>query len=183
MILLGAHGISRRGEPGQSFHSVKSIHIHERWNPNTQDFDGDIALIKLTTKVSFNTYIRPVCLPTATSEIVNGTVVGWGVSNDDGEPSNFPRKLDIPILDPRECIRKNQGLSSIFAKSLFCAGADKAGVCGGDSGSGFYVEENGIFYLRGIVSSSTVTKCSEANYALYSDVVENLEFLRKVRHF
>lgn len=182
VVLLGAHRISKRGEPGQSFHSAKSINVNERWNPSTKDYDGDIAIIKLTEKIQFNSYIRPVCLPNSEiTDIINGTVVGWGYHDDREEPSDHPRKLEIPILDPRDCIRKNQGLSFIFARSLFCAGKEGGGVCAGDSGSGFYVEKDGIFYLRGIVSSSTVSKCSDSNYALYSDILEYTEFLRNVR--
>lgn len=182
VVLLGAHRIDKRGEPGQSFHSAKTIHIHENWNPGTKDFDGDIALIKLTEKTTFNSFIRPICLPTlAISDIVNGTVVGWGAYNDYGVHSNYPRKIDIQILDPRDCIRRNRGLSVIFGKQMFCAGAEGTGVCGGDSGSGYYVKVDGVYFLRGIVSSSVVSKCSDANYALYSDVLENLEFIRKVR--
>lgn len=73
-------------------------------------------------------------------------------------------------------------LTQIDWDEAFCAGREGAGVCKGDSGSGFYLNENGKFYLRGIVSSSVVRSCSEANLALYSDVFWYLDFIEKVEN-
>lgn len=181
-IFLGAHKIRQLVEPGKATFAVEEIHIHDNWNPHTAEYDGDIAVIKLTEKVFFNTYIRPVCLPNEqVLSIFNGTVVGWGVHDDTDITSNFPRKLEMSILDRFECVKKKPKLLPIFASTMFCAGKDEAGVCGGDSGSGFYVEQNGKFHLRGIVSASIITSCSSSNYALYSDVTKYLKFINKVR--
>lgn len=107
--------MSRRNENGQKFASVKSIHIHEKWNAATNDFAGDIAVIKLNEPVSFTSYIKPVCIATSGSSQVNGTVIGWGVHDDSNAPSDVPRKLDIPIVGDRECLQQNQGLLKIFS--------------------------------------------------------------------
>lgn len=182
-VLLGAHNINRPIEAGKSIFSAKTILLHDKYNPNTVDYDGDIALIKLAEPVHFTTYIRPVCLPDYEStRIVSGTVVGWGAHDNTNIPSDYPRKIEIPILDPRDCIRKNRELATIFGRSMFCAGKDGSGVCEGDSGSGFYVKNNGKFHLRGIVSSSTRKECEDTNYALYSDVPDYMEFISQVRN-
>lgn len=141
-------------------------------------------MIKLTQPVIFSNYIRPVCLANLElSSLTYGAVVAWGVRDATNNPSDLPQITNIPILDKIECLKKNPGLLSIISDDLFCAGKSDSGVCKGDSGSGFYVENDGRIYLRGIVSSSTtseVSGCSDAKVALYSDVLKYLEFFEEV---
>lgn len=180
-VLLGAHNTKKQTEAGREIASVASIKIHQDWNPSTSEYTGDLALLKLSQKVKVNDYVKPV--PIANSQlstITQGVVTGWGYYDDTQIPSDTPRKLEISILSDLTCLKNNPGLLPIFADDLFCAGKVGAGVCSGDSGSGFYVQsEDGKFHLRGIVSSSTLTRCSESKSALYSDILKNLDFLSK----
>lgn len=184
-VILGAHNLKRPVEQGKISPVVKSIEIHDAWNPNVVEFEGDIAVIKLSGKVPINEFIRPVCLadPKLHVNILNGTVVGWGYHDETNSVSSVPKKVQLPILGDRDCLKRAPGLLSIISHDLFCAGKERAGVCQGDSGSGFYIEVNGTVFLRGIVSSSSLTtsSCSEANNALYSDILKNIDFLAKVR--
>lgn len=107
-------------------------------------------------------------------------MTGWGIHDDTNVNSDVPRKTEIPILIERECLKIDIGLLSVITDDVFCAGKTGAGVCKGDSGSGLYVQENGRFYLRGIVSSSTSKLCSESDVALYSDILKNLNFISQV---
>lgn len=121
-------------------------------NPATSDFDGDIAVVKLSDSITFNNYIRPVFLGSERiSHTRNGIVAVWGYHDDSERISNLPRKVELPIVSDRECFRKDSFLSHPIWDEAFCAGKDGAGVCKGDSGSGFYIENNSILYLRGIV--------------------------------
>lgn len=184
-MLLGAHNIKKEKEAGRETASVASIKIHEDWNPSTTEFRGDLALLKLAQTVKVNDYVKPV--PIANSQlsaITQGVVTGWGYYDDNDVPSDIPRKLEISILSDLACLKNNPGLLPIFTDDLFCAGKVGAGVCSGDSGSGFYIQsEDGKTYLRGIVSSSTRAKCSESKSALYSDILKNLDFLSKASTF
>lgn len=178
-MILGAHNIAKRIEPGRFNAVVKTIKVHDKWNPSTIDFEGDIAMLKLSNPVTSTEFINPVCIANwQTSSITNGVVSGWGVAGDTDVPSNVPRKTEIPILSNLDCLKKNPGLLSIFSDDLFCAGKAGSGVCKGDSGSGFYVEIAGKFYVRGIVSSSTNELCSRSVAALYSDVLKNSNFIQ-----
>lgn len=160
---------------------MKAIHIHDRWNPLTPSFEGDVAILKLSGAVVTNEFIQPVCIANLdNSANREGTVVGWGVYDDNEVFSDFPRKIQIPILSYFDCFTRNPGLLRIFTDDLFCAGKVGSAVCKGDSGSGFYVENNGRFFLRGIVSSSILTPCSQSISALYSDILKNMDFIRKV---
>lgn len=180
-VILGAHNIRRKIEPGRSFAAVKSIKIHDRWNPSSDEFEGDVALLKLTEPITVTKFIKPVCIANSqTLPMSYGNVVGWGVEDDTDEPSDIPKKIQILVLSELDCLKKQPGLTKIFSHDLFCAGKDGAGVCKGDSGSGFYVQENERFYLKGIVSSSSGKLCSNANLALYSDIFKNLDFIQRV---
>lgn len=59
--------------------SVTQIINHPDYNSGTSD--NDIALLKLSSAVTFNDYVLPVCLAASDSTFHNGTdawVTGWG---------------------------------------------------------------------------------------------------------
>lgn len=181
-VALGFHNISKWLEIGRILSGVKSIFIHDNWNPSTMDFDGDIAVIKLVESINFDNYIRPVCLigDQKLSSKYYGIVAGWGYHDDNEKISNLPRKIEIPIVKDRECFRRDNILARIIWEEAFCAGKDGVGVCKGDSGSGFYVEIDGVFYLRGIVSSSVTRPYSQQGLSIFSDVYMYKEFIKKM---
>ncbi len=57
-------------------------------NYNNPKHDNDVALLKLSSSVTFTDYIRPVCLAAAGSKFAAGTdswVTGWGTLQSGGE--------------------------------------------------------------------------------------------------
>lgn len=174
--------MTARKEVGRVFADVSSINIHEDWNALSDDFTGDIAIIKLAESVNFNNFIRPICLPTTKiMDIKIGSVAGWGFYDDTRKTSNFPRLLtDIPIVRFIDCFKMEISLVRPAWSNSFCAGLKGAGVCADDSGSGFYVEKNGVYYLRGIVSSSVIRDCTADNLAIYADLNEYRNFWSRV---
>ena len=62
---------------------VKNCHFSE-WiehpNYDRDTTDNDFAIIKLSNHVTFNSYVKPVCLPTCSDFDNNAvaTVTGWG---------------------------------------------------------------------------------------------------------
>lgn len=66
-------------------HHVSKIIIH----PKFQDETADIALLKLASRVTFTSFIRPICLPNITKQLrMPGScwVTGWGqVKENKGE--------------------------------------------------------------------------------------------------
>jgi hypothetical protein len=79
-VLAGAHDLLQL-ESSRAVHAVSRIIIHERFDLST--FNNDLALLRLTVPVQFNTHISPVCLPPLNSVLSAGTqciIAGWGVA-------------------------------------------------------------------------------------------------------
>ena len=78
---------SLEGEnPNEVSIDVAQIVLHPNYDSDSSD--NDIALLKLSSPVTFTDYIRPVCLAAGDSVFNNGTdswVTGWGRINEGGE--------------------------------------------------------------------------------------------------
>lgn len=74
--------------PYETFRIASRIINHPNYDEST--IDNDIALIQLSSSVTFSDYIRPVCLAAANSTFAAGTeswVTGWGKLQSEGEHS------------------------------------------------------------------------------------------------
>lgn len=73
--------------PNEIYRTATLIINHPKYN-NLIDFDNDIALVQLSSSVTFSDYIRPVCLAAAGSVFGGGTeswITGWGLLQFGGE--------------------------------------------------------------------------------------------------
>ncbi|CAK6979956.1 mannan-binding lectin serine protease 1 isoform X2 [Scomber scombrus] len=97
-VFLGLH--DARDKRRATNRSVLEIVLHPDFQPD--NYNNDIALVKLREKVELNEIIRPVCLPTPHRQddtpmpLPNslGVVAGWGISNPNtssspGDPSTL----------------------------------------------------------------------------------------------
>ena len=72
--------------PNEVSRDVAQIILHPNYDSDSTD--NDIALLKLSSPVSFTDYVRPVCLAAGDSVFNNGTgswVTGWGKIQEGGE--------------------------------------------------------------------------------------------------
>lgn len=72
--------------PNQQQRSTSKIIIHEDYNKIHND--NDIALVQLSSPVTFNNYVMPVCLAANGSSFPGGTnvwITGWGKITSAGE--------------------------------------------------------------------------------------------------
>ncbi|XP_019626214.1 PREDICTED: uncharacterized protein LOC109471365 [Branchiostoma belcheri] len=136
--------------------TVREIIIHPDHNPD--NYDVDLALVRLEEKIAFTDYILPVCLPTVedarrllTATPV-GSVSGWGRTVEDGTFSSTLKEVNVPIIRQSKCRRAHARYD--VTKNMFCAGSETGGrdSCDGDSGGPFVVYDNGKWNLMGIVS-------------------------------
>lgn len=160
--------------------------MHNKWQTENRNYDADIALITVKNEVSESLYVKPILLPNRTEtesllKITEGFVVGWGRdSSTNRSHETIPKELQLPIQTDSVCLRSNIAYTRITSERTFCAGSqDGKGPCTGDSGSGFFVELKGKFYLRGIVAASLAKDgvCDANNYAVFTDVLMFLNWL------
>lgn len=159
---------------------VHLIKINEKWDHLKAAFEGDIAVLELTFEVTINNYVRPVCLPEVSisnNSNAKRTLVGWGFYDNSNQISDIPRKIELNIIPDGPCFRVDGRLLPVSSDDMFCAGKKGVSVCSGDSGSGFYVEQDGKFYLKGIVSVAGADECGDGFLALYSDVEKYMDFI------
>ncbi|KAM9745011.1 uncharacterized protein ACNS7B_009505 [Menidia menidia] len=150
--------------PNEQSRRPAEIIVHPDYNRVT--LNNDIALIRLSSPVSFTQYISPVCLAAPGSTLftgVNTWITGWGRIGS-GVPLPSPQNLmevEVPIAGNRQC-KCSYGLSAI-TENMVCAGLREGGKdsCQGDSGGPLVVKQNGRWIQAGIVSFGI--GCAEPN--------------------
>lgn len=150
------------------------------------NFDNDIALIKLTSRVNLGPNLNPICLPTANMSLVEnelGTVSGWGIterqSNGMLGTSDILKYAHISVYSLAKCndlpVLPSKKQTMVFTDNMFCAGADGMDSCQQDSGGPFTTpmlgDGKGPFYLSGIVSWGP--PCGQRQYKGYYVKVKN----------
>lgn len=161
------------------------IIIHPNYIKGVQDrtnFDNDIALIRLASRVKLGPNLLPICLPEVNRGLLEneqGTVSGWGKT--EGRiglvTSAMLKYAHIGVYSLTECentpytpTKKRMS----FTNNMFCAGAEGKDSCQKDSGGPFVLPMltgGGPYYLSGIVSWGP--PCSERQYKGYYTKVEN----------
>uniref|UniRef100_A0A669FBU9 Peptidase S1 domain-containing protein n=1 Tax=Oreochromis niloticus TaxID=8128 RepID=A0A669FBU9_ORENI len=147
---------SLQGEnPNKVSRNVAKIILHPNYDSET--YDNDIALLRLSSPVRFTDYIRPVCLAASGSVFNNGTdswVTGWGAVKE-GVALPFPQTLqevEVPVVGNRQCNCLN-GVGTV-TDNMICAGVLAGGKdsCQGDSGGPMVSKQGSVWVQSGIVS-------------------------------
>uniref|UniRef100_A0A3B3HPX4 Peptidase S1 domain-containing protein n=1 Tax=Oryzias latipes TaxID=8090 RepID=A0A3B3HPX4_ORYLA len=145
--------------PNRVSRTIKTVIVHPNYNSGTQN--NDIALLQLSSPVTFNNYITPVCLPSTGSTFYSGVktwVTGW-VSLPAPETL---QEIQIPIVGNRRC-KCSYGASSI-TDNMMCAGLLAGGKdsCQGDSGGPLVIKQNNRWIQAGVVSFGN--GCAEPDF-------------------
>ncbi|KAG5334118.1 TRY7 protein, partial [Acromyrmex charruanus] len=139
---------------------IASVICHKKYHPLTYDYD--VALIKLSTPLTFGEYIKPILLAFPLMNITTGTqaiVTGWGKTSTNGASSEVLRTVTISVTDQEKC-RKVYARNRLVTSNMICAGDNKGDTCQGDSG-GALVGYNGL--QIGIVSWGA-QKCASVGF-------------------
>ncbi|XP_023717600.1 trypsin-1 isoform X1 [Cryptotermes secundus] len=119
---------------------VQRIVTHSRYDGAT--FNNDIALLRFDREIAIEGLLRPVCLPELGRSFtgMQGVVTGWGVTVQNGAPSDVLNEVTVPILSNKECRMTPYGSRKI-TDNMMCAGypQGKKDSCQGDSGGPLHV--------------------------------------------
>ncbi|XP_069390877.1 mannan-binding lectin serine protease 1 isoform X1 [Paralichthys olivaceus] len=198
-VFLGLH--DARDKRLASNRSVKQIVLHPDFQPN--NYNNDIALLKLTSRVELNDVIRPICLPPPhnkddpSSPVPNslGIVAGWGISIPNasssslGDPplltSDLLQYVKLPVVSHDECQASyaSRSVSYNITENMFCAGFFEGGrdTCLGDSGGAFVMEDevSRRWMALGLVSWGGPEECgSQRVYGVYTRVTKYVEWIQ-----
>ncbi|XP_049915642.1 transmembrane protease serine 9-like [Epinephelus moara] len=153
-VSLGRQNL--QGEnPNEVSRTVATIILHPNYDSDTSN--NDIALLRLSSPVTFTDYIRPVCLAASDSVFNSGTdswVTGWGAV-EEGVSLPFPETLqevEVPVVGNRQCNCLN-GVGTI-TDNMICAGLLAGGKdsCQGDSGGPMVNQQGSVWVQSGVVS-------------------------------
>lgn len=185
-VYLGKHDLEKIETFSKSFHP-KEILIHPDWSIESERFDADLAVLISDVAVVFSSKIFPVCLWSFVidNDSAEGTVIGWGgsertflIANE-----NTPRQVKVKRVPTAKCYEDYHHLATISTNRTFCAGGTtpQSGPCTGDSGGGFFVEMDDVWYLQGIVSASFINaqkNCDVTKYGIFTKIYEFKDWLK-----
>uniref|UniRef100_A0A1Y1LL33 CLIP domain-containing serine protease n=1 Tax=Photinus pyralis TaxID=7054 RepID=A0A1Y1LL33_PHOPY len=165
---------------------VSEVTLHQQYARREIAKPNDIALVRLSTPVTYSKSISPICLPTKPEFLNNRfngavmTVAGWG-RTENSTQSNTKLKLDVPITQDAECRQIYERNGATLTDKQICAGGRKGqDSCSGDSGGPLmYLERQPdyIWYLFGIVSFGP-TRCGTAAFpGIYTFVPKYLSWI------
>uniref|UniRef100_A0A3Q0S8E6 Peptidase S1 domain-containing protein n=1 Tax=Amphilophus citrinellus TaxID=61819 RepID=A0A3Q0S8E6_AMPCI len=161
-----AHEVSRR---------VSKIIVHPNFN-NTF-LNNDIALMRLSSPITFTDYIRPICLASNSSQFYNSTscwITGWGkLGKNEVLPSTTPlQEVQVPVVGNKQCSCDYiPAPEANITQQMICAGQANKGACQGDSGGPLQCKQGSKWIQAGITSFGI--PCAQAGFPeVYARVSE-----------
>jgi hypothetical protein len=171
-ILTGETALSTSSFKGLP---VKRIILHPTYNSTTKE--NDIALIELSSPITFNSNRRAIALPEGPMPPAgtSATISGWGdtIWNVNSKPTVL-QSASVNLVSDQRCLDVYG--SKFFAQVMFCAGHPNFQVdtCQGDSGGPLaYPDPQLGWTLLGVTSWGT--RCA---YAPYPGVYTRVQFFR-----
>jgi len=88
-VRLGEYNTHMLNETRARDFRIANMVLHIDYNP--QNYDNDIAIVRIDRATIFNTYIWPVCMPPVNEDWSdrNAIVTGWGTQKFGGPHSNI----------------------------------------------------------------------------------------------
>uniref|UniRef100_A0A8C3XKK9 Peptidase S1 domain-containing protein n=1 Tax=Chelydra serpentina TaxID=8475 RepID=A0A8C3XKK9_CHESE len=146
-VLLGAHNVKKKREPGRQKIWVRRQIPHPEFNDET--LENDIMLLQLAKRAKRNKWVKTIALPHVNEKVKPGiicSVAGWGITEKKTEctPDTL-QEVDVKVLDDDVCLKNpnmnypgynastgNYSLSCSHSVTRFIAQGDSGGplVCG-----------------------------------------------------
>ncbi|XP_046451011.1 trypsin-1-like isoform X1 [Daphnia pulex] len=109
---------------------VRRLTIHKDWDDKTNA--NDIAIITLSSPVTYTSTISPVCLANSNDQFADqeAAIIGWGTTSEGGSLSSVLQQATVKVTTNAQC----KTSYSTLATSMLCAAAPGKDTCQGDSG-------------------------------------------------
>ncbi|XP_049675519.1 chymotrypsin-like elastase family member 1 isoform X2 [Accipiter gentilis] len=161
-VVAGDHNLYRSDGSEQVF-SLSKIIIHPYWNRNNVAGGYDIALLRLSSYATLNSYVQLAVLPPEGSILPNNYpcyITGWGLTRTNGQLSSVLLQAYLPVVDYQICSSSSYWGSTVKT-TMVCAGGDgiRSG-CQGDSGGPLHCEVNGRYQVHGVTSFVSSLGCN-----------------------
>jgi hypothetical protein len=171
-MMLGASNFEEPYEEGRvDVHPLEVI-VHDDWDPETDRFNDDIAILMMEFRVHSSDFIQPICMwKFQTDPYLNtGIVVGWRTNDDDP----IGEILKVPILKNKDnCFEGKNQMAALGVEKSFCAGKPGNTVCRGNSGNGLIIKIGEKFFLKGIFSI-----CYTKTFAVFTNIIKYLSWIK-----
>ncbi|XP_019359011.1 PREDICTED: mannan-binding lectin serine protease 1 isoform X1 [Gavialis gangeticus] len=198
-VYLGLHDVRRKTAAVNR--TVEKIVLHAGFD--IQNYNHDIALVKLKERVAMGPHVMPVCLPQFERELEGphpntlGLVAGWGISNPNitvdeiissgmRTLSDILQYVKLPVVPHAECKESYESRSGNYSvtENMFCAGYYEGGkdTCLGDSGGAFVIQDPGTqrWVAQGLVSWGGPEECgSKQVYGVYTKVSNYVDWVEE----
>ncbi|XP_059181177.1 chymotrypsin-like protease CTRL-1 [Centropristis striata] len=168
--------LGRETQSGPNVHevnrTVSQIIVHSDYNKETTN--NDIALMKLSSPVTFTDFIRTVCLASNSSQFHNSTPcwsTGWGeITKEDNLPDSHPlQEVQNPVIGEKQCSCNYRPIGADITDKMICAGEPNKGACRGDSGGPLQCKQKSSWIQAGVTSFGV--PCALADFpAVYARV-------------
>uniref|UniRef100_A0A1Y1M969 Peptidase S1 domain-containing protein n=1 Tax=Photinus pyralis TaxID=7054 RepID=A0A1Y1M969_PHOPY len=154
--LLGVHVLGE-GEHSEEF-GIERLIPYESFRTGSNNFDDDIALIKLNDTVKYSDYIKPICLPAKGESLVQPEdkviMTGWGRDVDNQEVKT--KKVVIRRVITNEACELQFSKHNVhIGEGFICTDGLKGYkdyICSGNAGAPIVAKSGGTWYQEGIVS-------------------------------
>ncbi|XP_026871083.2 chymotrypsin like elastase family member 1, tandem duplicate 6 [Electrophorus electricus] len=160
-VVLGDHDIYKQ-EGREQYMSVSAVYIHPQWNSNNVAGGYDIALLRLSTAATLNSYVQLGSLPPSGQVLPNNNpcyITGWGRTQTGGQLSPQLKKAYLPLVDYATC-SSSSWWGSTVKPTMVCAGGASLSGCQGDSGGPLNCQVGGQYVVHGVTSFVSSLGCN-----------------------
>ncbi|CAB4025346.1 Chymotrypsin-like protease CTRL-1, partial [Paramuricea clavata] len=184
-VVTAAHCLERSSASSLNVR-LEAVNYERCWRYVNLNYD--IALIKLSRRVTFTPQIQPVCLPQQ-GVIVNEVsgkecyITGWGRTRPGQSLARALQQARLPVISESKC-REHMRSHGRVTRQMICAGfggSSTVSGCQGDSGGPFVCRDKSSnrWILQGAVSWGTRT-CS-AGYNQFTVFARVSEFANWIK--
>lgn len=130
---LGRYQLNGTNENFAKIAEIVTIYVHPDWSYSAISYDGDVAVLKTVTAITFTRHIKPVCLPSSDAPIfdVSGIVAGYGMSEENNYHETRPKHIRIKTVKQEVCLFSDPIFVRISSPRMFCAGEREKNPCKG----------------------------------------------------